>query len=90
MEGYNPGDARAEEVLEIPENIPAEKGWPTDELLLALGANFLVNDHTRVVEIAGNIFCEGMLESTINEITDDIFEQQGKERLNQTKKPSIH
>jgi hypothetical protein len=32
MEGYNPGDAKAEKVLDIPENIPAETGWPSDEI----------------------------------------------------------
>lgn len=39
-EGYNPGDAIAEHVLDIPDNIPAEKGWPPTELLTALGAKF--------------------------------------------------
>ena len=41
MEGYDPGDAIAEEILSIPESIPTETGWPSDELLLAVGANSL-------------------------------------------------
>ena len=90
MEGYNPGDAKAEEILDIPENVPAEKGWPSDELLLAVGAKFLLNDQSRVVEIAGRKFCEGMLEATLNEINDDAFEERGDERLNKTKKPPLH
>jgi hypothetical protein len=90
MEGYDPGEAKAEEVLDIPENVSAEIGWPSDELLLAVGAEFLINDQSRVVEIAGRKFCEGMLEATINEINDDLFEEYGEERLNQTKKPSLH
>jgi hypothetical protein len=90
MEGYDPGEAKAEEVLDIPENVSAEIGWPSDELLLAVGAEFLIKDQSRVVEIAGRKFCEGMLEATINEINDDLFEEYGEERLNQTKKPSLH
>ena len=89
FEGYNPGDAEAEEILDIPENAPAETGWPSEELLLEVGAKFLLNDQTRVVEIAGRKFCEGMLEVTLNEINDDIFEEIGQTRLNKTKKASL-
>jgi hypothetical protein len=90
MEGYDPGDAKAEEILDIPENVSAEIGWPTEELLLEVGAKFLLNDQTRVVEIEGRKFCEGMLEATINEINDDLFEEFGDDRLNKTKKPPLH
>jgi hypothetical protein len=90
MEGYARGDAIAEEVLDLPEDVSAEIGWPSDELLISAGATFLINDQSRVVEIGGRKFCEGMLEATINEINDDLFEQYGEERLNQTKKPSLH
>ncbi len=90
MEGYDPGDAKAEEILDIPENVPAKTGWPSDELLLEVGAKFLLNDHSRVVEIAGRKFCEGMLEAILNEINDDLFEESGDRRLNQTKKPLLH
>jgi len=90
MEGYNPGDAKAEEILEFPENVSTETGWPSDELLLEVGAKFLLNDQTRVVEISGRKFCEGMLAATINEINDDLFEEFGEERLNKTKKPPLH
>jgi len=90
MEGYNPGDAKAEEILDIPENISAEIGWPSDELLIELGAKFLLNDQSRVVEIAGRKFCEGMLEATLNEINDDLFEEFGEERMNKTKKSPPH
>jgi hypothetical protein len=90
MEGYNPGDAKAEEILDIPDNVVAEAGWPSDELLIEVGAKFLLNDQSRVVEIAGRKFCEGMLEATLNEINDDLFEEYGKDRLNKTKKPRLH
>jgi hypothetical protein len=89
MEGYNPGDATAKKVLSIPNDIHAEPGWPSDELLLALGARFIQNDQTRVVEIGGKTFCEGMLEATLNEINDDIFEELGQERPNKTKRTSF-
>ena len=89
MEGYEPDDAKAEQILDIPENIPAETGWPSDELLLAVGAKFLLNDQSRVVEIAGRKFCEGMLEAILNEITDDAFEERGDERLNKTKRSPL-
>jgi hypothetical protein len=89
MEGYNPGDATAEEILSIPQKFVAKPGWPSDELLLALGAKFVINDQTRVVEIGGRNFCEGMLAATLNEINDDVFEELGQERLNKTKKTSL-
>jgi hypothetical protein len=90
MEGYDPGDAKAEEVLDIPEDVPSEMGWPSDELLLGVGARFLLNDQSRVVEIEGRKFCEGMLEATLNEINDDAFEEHGDERPNKTKKDILH
>lgn len=89
-EGYNPGEAQAEEILDIPESIYAETGWPTEELLLKLGATFLLNDQSRVVEIEGRQFCEGMLEATINQITDDVIEEYRGERPNKTKRPKLH
>lgn len=90
MEGYNHGEAAAEAILDIPEHLPAERGWPTEELLRSLGAQFLHDEQPRVVEIAGRTFCEGMLESRLNEIVDDAFEALGEGRLNKTKKPSFH
>ena len=35
------GDAMAELMIEIPANIPAEIGLPSDELLKTLGAEFI-------------------------------------------------
>lgn len=91
MEGYDPGDAWAEEILTIPADMPVdEPGWPSHELLLALGATFISEDDTRVVEIGGKAFCEGLLAATINEKVDDLFEKMGQDRPNHTKKgPAI-
>jgi hypothetical protein len=90
MEGYNPGEVTAEAILDIPEDVPVEGGWPSEELLHLLGAEFLHDDQPRVVKIAGRTFCEGMLESRLNEILDDTFEAHGEGRPNQTKKPPLH
>ena len=89
-EGYDIGDATAEAILSIPENIPAASGWPSDELLLAVGAKFITEDPSRVVEINGRKFSEGLLESFLNEIEDNAFAVLGHERLNKTPKPSLH
>lgn len=86
MEGYNAGDAKAVEILSIPQSISTEAGWPSDDLLLTVGARILRNEQPRVVELQGKKFCEGLLESTLNEIDDDIFEERGGERLNRTRK----
>lgn len=90
IEGYDIGDATAEEVLDIPENVPAEPGWPSDELLLAVGAKFIVKEPSRVVEINGRKFSEGLLEGYLNEIEDNVHELRGLERLNKTPKPTMH
>ena len=90
MEGYNPGDAIAEAILDIPESVPAETGWPSDEVLLAVGAKFIADSPSRVVEIAGRKFCEGLMEETIRSLNDDVFESIGQGRINKTKKTSTH
>jgi hypothetical protein len=89
-EGYNPGEVAAEAILDIPELVSAETGWPSEELLPSLGAEFLHDDQPRVVEIAGRTFCEGLLESRLNEIIDDAFEVRGEGRLNKSKKSPPH
>ena len=89
-EGYDPGDAKAENVLSIPKDIVMEAGWPSEALLITLGAKFIQKGDLRVVEIEGRKFSEGMLESLINEICDDAFEAQGHDRLNETKKSTKH
>ena len=90
FEGYDPGDAVAEAVLDIPGDVRAEMGWPPDELLEALGASALTSDGTRVVEIGGRRFAEGLLEETLRSLDDDLFEASGKDRINRTDKPPIH
>lgn len=89
-EGYNPGDAKAKKVLNIPDHLDAEPGWPSKELLLALGARYISHDEPRVVEIAGQRYCEGILQAFITELCDDYFELRGDERLNKTNKSTRH
>jgi hypothetical protein len=90
MAGYDPGDATAEEILEIPEKMHVETGWPSNEILSALGAKFVLTGLGRVVEIGGRKFCEGMMEETIMTLNDDMFELIGRGLVNKTKKPSAH
>ena len=87
-EGYLPGDATAEEIMTIPDTVTAETGWPSEELLLALGAKFLEDGPARVVVIGDRKFCEGLLEETIRSLSDDCFEANGEQRLNGTIKIS--
>ena len=89
-EGYAIGDATAEMILKIPDVITANTGWPSDEILKSCGANFLSEAPTRVVEIGNRKFCEGLLESTIQTLEDDMFEEIGEDRLNKTDKSRVH
>lgn len=86
MEGYEAGEAVAEEIVAIPETLAAVSGWPSEELLQALGATFKGNGITRIVELGGQTYCEGMLEEAIRSLDDDQNEDQGNGRLNGTSK----
>ena len=83
-EGYEEGDAWADFILWIPDDVEAEVGWPSHELLVACGAKILREDTPRVVEIEGRRFCEGMLEHEICQLSDDAFEATGRGRPNKT------
>ena len=89
MEGFDTGEAIAELVIDIPEGVFAEAGWPPEELLGALGATIIDSGSARVVEIAGRKFCEGLLESTIRSLDDDVFESLGRGRVNETVKDDL-
>lgn len=86
FEGYDTGDASAEAILDIPEETPVETGWPSEDILEVLGATTVSDGFTRVIQINGRKFCEGLLEATIRMIDDDAFEASGQGRINQTKK----
>jgi hypothetical protein len=90
VEGYDPGDATAERILEIPEGITTDVGWPSDEVLLSCGANIIADGLARVVEIEGRKFGEGLMESTIRTLDDDMFEEVGEGRPNKTERESEH
>jgi hypothetical protein len=89
-EGYEPGDATAEMILVIPRGVVVNTGWPSDDVLKSCGAKFLCEAPTRVVEIGHRRFCEGLLESSIRTIDDDMFEAIGKGRPNKTEKSTEH
>lgn len=86
FEGYDLGQASSQEVLSIPDNIPVEPGWPSEETLLSVGAIFIQEDEPRIVEIDGKQYAEGMLEAHIKELDDNVFELRGEKRLNNTKR----
>ena len=87
-EGYLPGDAFAEEITAIPKGVSTEVGWPSEEVLLAAGAEFIDRGLARVVQISGRRFCEGLLEETIRSLDDDRFEADGQGRINGTERTS--
>ncbi len=90
IEGYDPGDATAEIILELPKGIVTNAGWPSDDVLQSCGANILVEGPTRIVEIGDRKFCEGLMESTIRALDDDMFEDLGEGRPNKTLKSTKH
>lgn len=89
-EGYTPGDAIAEMILKIPDGVTVNTGWPSDEILRSCGAIFLAEAPTRVVEIGNRRFCEGLMESTLRTLNDDMFEALGEGRLNKTPRSTEH
>lgn len=90
IEGYNIGDATAEMIMKIPEGLTTEVGWPSEEILRACGANIQTHGLTRIVEIGDRKFCEGLLESEIGTLDDDMFEELGEGRPNKTEKVTEH
>lgn len=89
-EGYDPGDAKAERILNLPMCSHDDIGWPSHEILLRCGAEIISEDSPRIVIINGRRFCEGMLESEIIRIDDDILETKGQKRLNRTSRRPAH
>jgi hypothetical protein len=77
-------------ILEIPKGVVAKVGWPSDEILGACGANIIVDGVARVVEIGGRRFCEGLMESAIRTLDDDISEAKGRGRPNKTRRSRLH
>jgi hypothetical protein len=66
VEGYGAGDAGAELVLELPDDLGGAgtaPGWPTRELLVACGAEILSEPDAgpRVVRLGDRVFVEGDL-----------------------------
>jgi hypothetical protein len=99
-EGYDPGEATAEYILDIPSEMIArimedefEVGdwrWPSHDTLVALGATFIVQEPVRVVEILGTKYSEGMMDDVIRTLNDNAFESLGLGRPNDSKAEDIH
>jgi len=90
LEGYDRGDAEAEFVSDIPDDLQEglERGWAEIELLRALGATFISEHPSNVVELNGRQYCQGMLDGIIMELNDDLFEAKGQGRPNKTESAS--
>ena len=89
-EGYDIGDATAELVTEIPDGVKADPGWPSDDVLRSCGAEIVADGSARVVKIGERTFSEGLMESTIRTLDDDMFEAAGEGRPNKTSRESKH
>ena len=85
-EGYETGEAVAEEVLTIPDHYAADVGWSSNDLLKRVGGRFISTEPTRIVVIENRKFCEGLLEGVIRELDDNRFEAHGEGRPNQTER----
>ena len=90
-EGYLLGSADAEMILTIPADLHKIYGeddetwpWPANDTLVSLGAKFISYNPTRIVEISGRNFCEGLMGEVIMSIDDDHFESEGMGRPNGT------
>lgn len=81
-EGYDRGEATAEEILAIPGAFNPKKGWPSDELILDLGGVFINTEHPRVVQLNNKKYCEGLLEAMIRELDDEASQQDVREKGN--------
>jgi hypothetical protein len=83
-EGYERGEASAEEILPIPNDFHPVEGWPSDELIRNLGGVFVHEEPPRIVEINSKKYCEGMLEAVIRELDDEPegSEEQRNEQQN--------
>jgi hypothetical protein len=88
-EGYEPGDAFAIFVVPISMNLEAPEGWPSHELLEAVGARFDRPETPRFVRIEGRRFVEGYLEHEIRQLLDERFKALGRGHPNETKRFSM-
>lgn len=88
-EGYDVGDARSYHVVNVPEGVKAEDGWPSDELLIACGGEIVRGKQPRVVRFGEKTYTEGALDAEITRIWDDQLEAQGMGRPNGTEPEGI-
>jgi len=90
-EGYERGEASAEEIMPIPNDFHPVEGWPSDELIQDLGGVFLSQEHPRMVQLNNRKYCEGLLEGIIRELDDESESDGGEEKSNaQQKDTTLH
>ncbi|MGE0827173.1 MAG: hypothetical protein AB7G75_28525 [Candidatus Binatia bacterium] len=83
-EGYEKGEAQAILVCQIPPHLDPPLGWPDHDLLLALGAVFISEQTSRVVQIGEKTYPEGGIDAVIDRVSDDHSEALGQGRPNKT------
>ena len=80
QEGYDEGYARTRLVCRIPATLAPVTGWPSRELLEALGAVFLSDSTPRVVQYGQTMYAEGGMDAVLRRREDDQAEAMGKGR----------
>lgn len=92
-EDYDEGEAEAEFVCVIPEKCQAlvDGFWPALELLEACGGKVMRRDSPRVVKFGERVYTEGLLDSVIDTVQDNMAEDNGMGRPHGTKRDdSVH
>ncbi|MBI3246533.1 MAG: hypothetical protein HYZ50_08510 [Deltaproteobacteria bacterium] len=80
QEGYGKSYARSRLVCRIPSALAPATGWPSQELLEALGGVFLSNSTPRVVQYGQTVYVEGGMDAVLRRLEDDQAEAMGKGR----------
>jgi hypothetical protein len=89
-EGYDQGDARAEQIMSVPKGLLDESRLPRHAQLsdlMKLGFRILSGESAaRMVQLGGRTFVEGPLEQMIRTADDNLSEARGEGRPNRTRR----
>ena len=67
-EGFDYGCAYAEFVVEIPDSISVEPGWPSHELIIEVGGIFINEEQPRIVDFNGRQYKQGEFGAFIDNV----------------------
>ena len=86
FKGYEEQYIHVEKVCRVPASIGAKNPTiPDHNLIERCGGRFLSTEQPRVVEIAGRKFVEGLMDTELARLKDDLFDAQGRGRPGGTK-----